>query len=180
MDNSHKAAFAFVFGVSLSDIIYVTIANLAANLLTELNRFSGFISLGGGMLLVVVGMVGLFSKVVMQPDEEKVLTIRGAHYFRIFASGFLINSINPGVIVSWLTAVSTCAGSPASYRFVLFSVCLAFILSVDLLKIYLAGKIRAVLTPKRMAQVKKVSSFIILLLGVILLINYWLHPTPIV
>jgi len=171
MDNSHKAGLSFVLGVSLSDVIYVTIANLAAGWLKELDKYSKYISVGGGLLLIIIGAIGVFAKPTKVVEGKPITTIKGAHYAKIFMSGFLINTINPGVMLSWLGMVTTCANKTIGYRFILFAVCLVFILSIDFLKVFLAGKLRVYLTPKRLVQVQKASSFIILALGIVLLVH---------
>ncbi len=170
MSNNYKAGLAFVIGVSVSDIMYVTIANVAAAWLVVLNSYGRYIAYGGAAILVTVGLVGLLKKADDDKAQE-VKTISGRHYFRIWVSGFLINSINPGVIISWLAAVSATMNKGGGYRFVLFGTCLSLILAIDFLKVFLAEKIRVLLTPQRLGLLHRVSSFIILLLGLILFVK---------
>ena len=169
MTNSYKAGLAFVFGVSLSDILYVTIANLAASWLLVLDSYRDYIAYGGSAILIIVGLVGLLSKAKPKDINDAPVTITGGHYFRIWASGFIINTVNPGVIISWLTAVSATANSSGPYRFILFATCLILILAIDFLKVFLAGRIRLLLTPQRVVYVQKASSLILGGLGVLLL-----------
>jgi len=171
LSNSHKAGLAFVLGVSASDIMYVVIANLAASWLEMLDSYSTYIAYGGSAILVLVGLIGLVKKVVPKRPNKEIATISGGHYFRIWASGFLINTINPGVIISWLTAVTATANTNGYYRFVLFGTCLLLILGIDFLKVFLAARIRYLLTARRIIYVQKASSFIIMLLGVLLLVK---------
>ena len=169
MTNSYKAGLAFVFGVSLSDILYVTIANLAASWLLVLDSYRDYIAYVGSAILIIVGLVGLLSKAKPKDINDAPATITGGHYFRIWASGFIINTVNPGVIISWLTAVSATANSSGPYRFILFATCLILILAIDFLKVFLAGRIRLLLTPQRVVYVQKASSLILGGLGVLLL-----------
>ena len=169
LTNSHKAGLAFVLGVSLSDILYVTVANLAASWLELLNSYRVYIAYGGSAILIVVGLIGLLKKAVPEVEGKEPAVITGGHYFRIWASGFIINTVNPGVIISWLTAVTATANSSGLYRFILFGTCLALILGIDFLKVFLAGRIRRLLTPQRVIYVQRFSSFIIMCLGGLLL-----------
>lgn len=171
MDNSYKAGLAFVLGVSLSDIMYVAIANIAASWLTVLDAYSNYIAYGGSGILILVGLGGFLKKVKPQRPSKNQVTISGAHYFRIWASGFLINTINPGVIISWLAAVSATANKPGGYRLILFGTCLTLILSIDFLKVFLAEKIRVLLTPRRLIYVQKGSALVIGCLGIVLLVR---------
>ena len=165
MDNSYKAGLAFVLGVSVSDILYVTIANIAASWLTVLNTYATYIAVSGSAILIIVGLMGLLQKTKVKRPSKTPATINGGHYFRIWASGFLINSINPGVIISWLAAVSATVDKNGYYRFIMFGTCLTLILSIDFLKVFLAEKIRLLLTPRRLIYVQKSASAILFLLG---------------
>ena len=176
IDNSYKAGLAFVLGVSLSDLLYVTIANLAVSWLVALNTYGTYIACGGGIILVVVGLVGLLKKVKVKRPTKTPPTINGGHYFRIWLSGFLINTINPGVIISWLAAVSATVDKGGMYRFIMFGTCLTLILGIDFGKVFLAEKIRLLLTPRRLIYVQKCASGIILLLGAIILIKIIFFP----
>ncbi|MBC7553930.1 MAG: LysE family transporter [Taibaiella sp.] len=171
MDQSYKAALAFVFGVSVSDTLYVVIANVAASWLVMLGTYNTYIAYVGGAVLAVVGLVGLLKKPAPAAEVKQIPTITGAHYLRIFTSGFLINTINPGVIISWLAAVTASASQPGGYRFILFGVCLLLILGIDFLKVFLAEKLRVVLTPRLIVYLQKISSGILMLLGLMLIIK---------
>ncbi len=172
LNHSYKAGMAFVLGVSISDIMYVTIANVAATWLAVLDSFRVYMAYGGATILIVVGLFGLLHKSKQKTTTDKeIVTITGGHYFRIWLSGFLINTINPGVIISWMTAVTATANSAGTYRFILFGTCLGFILSIDLLKVFLADKIRTKLTEKRISLLHNISSIILLVLGVLLLLT---------
>ena len=175
MDNSYKAGLAFVLGVSASDVMYVTIANIAANWLVLLKGYTTYIGYVGAAILITVGAIGALRKAVPRRPAKTPPVIRGAHYVRIWASGFLINTINPGVIISWLAAVSATANKEGWYRFVLFATCLTLILGIDFLKVFLAEKIRVLLTPRRLIYVQRSISVIIMALGVALLIKTMLE-----
>lgn len=171
MDNSYKAGIAFVLGVSLSDIMYVTIANIAALWLEALGKYNTYITYVGSAILIVIGASGVFKKAVPKRPAKSPVTIKGAHYARIWASGFLINTVNPGVIISWLGAVTATANKSAGYRFLLFATCLVLILSIDFLKVLLAEKIRVLLTPRRLIYVQRISALILMCIGILFLVK---------
>ena len=171
MDNSYKAGLAFVLGVSFSDFLYVTIANVAASWLIVLGKHGDMIAYIGSAILIIVGTAGTLRKMKPKRPAKEAATISGAHYVRIWASGFIINTINPGVVISWLAAVSATANKTGGYRFILFGTCLVLILSIDFLKVFLAEKIRVLLTPRRLIYVQRGSSLIIACLGALLLVK---------
>ena len=62
MNHSWKSGMAFVLGVSLSDILYVTLANLAAPFLEALHRYEKILAYGGGGILIAIGLHGILAK----------------------------------------------------------------------------------------------------------------------
>lgn len=171
LNHSYKAGIAFILGVSFSDIMYVTIANVAANWLELMNEYERTIAYAGAGVLIVVGLIGVLSKHKPKRPSSTKISISNAHLFRIWFSGFIINTINPGVIITWLAAVTATANTSTMYRIVLFSCCLGLILSVDFAKVFLADAIRRRLTLRRIMYLQKISAFCILLIGVALLVS---------
>jgi len=177
---SHKAGLAFVLGVSLSDFMYVTLANVAAPLLKHLEPYERALTMAGGIVLMIMGISGLVKKHKPKRRSAEPVTLSGGRYFRIWLSGFLINTFNPGVIVTWLGIVTLTIGTTVFYRFVLFATCLIIILGIDFLKVFLAHRIKGLLTPRRIIYMQRFSAACILGIGAFLLIKSFLniHTTP--
>lgn len=171
LNHSYKTGMAFVLGVSLSDALYVTLANVAASWLEFLQGFEKEIAYGGAAVLIVIGLSSLLRKYKPKRPSTTPAIITGGHYFRIWLSGFLINTINPGVIITWLALVTTSVNTPVFYRIVLFGTCLGLILSIDFLKVFLADVIRRSLTVRRIFYLQRFSAICILLIGIILLVS---------
>jgi len=169
LNHSYKAGLAFVLGVSLSDIIFVTVANVATPWLQWLHQFSRTLSYGASALLIGVGLFGLLKKHKPTAPSTAIVTASGALYFKIWLSGFLINTLNPALIFQWIAAATGLAAETDIYRFVFFGTCLGLVLGVDMLKVMLADSIRRKLTQRRIMYLQKVSAFCILGFGVALL-----------
>jgi len=168
---SYKSGVAFVLGVSVSDAIYITLANIATTWLQALKPYEKYIAYGGAIALMIIGIAGLIKKHKPERPSTKIIPISGGHYFKIWLSGFLVNTLNPGVLVTWLGAVTIIANAPAFYRFILFGTCLVIILSIDFSKIFLADRIKRLLTIRRIIYMHRVSSACLLLIGLSLLIT---------
>ncbi|OJW84931.1 MAG: hypothetical protein BGO69_10325 [Bacteroidetes bacterium 46-16] len=171
LNHSYKAGIAFVLGVSVSDIMYVTLANVAASWLEVLAGYERYIAYGASVVLIIVGIIGTFKKIKPKRPSSTPVTITGGHYFRIWGSGFILNTVNPGLIFSWLTAVTATANTSSTYRFVLFGTCLSLILGIDFLKVFLADSIRRKLTIRRIIFLQRLSAAIILTIGIALLVS---------
>lgn len=172
LNHSYRAGLAFVLGVSLSDIMYVTLANLATPFLRWLQHYERALAYGGGALLLLLGITGFMRKYKPVRPSTKLVSISRSDYFKIFGAGFLINTINPGVVINWLAVVTVLAAKDANgwYRFIFFSCCLGLVLSVDFLKVLLADKIRQKLTLRRVMYLQKASALILFLFGLFLVL----------
>jgi threonine/homoserine/homoserine lactone efflux protein len=167
---SYKAGLAFVIGVSVSDIMYVTLANLAARWLEYLKPYEKHIAFGGAIVLMAMGLVGFFRKKKPQrPSSNKAIS--GGRYIKIWVSGFLVNTLNPGALITWLGAVTLTANTPGNYRFVLFGTCLVIILSIDFSKVFLAARIKRLLTMRRIHYLQLFSSVCMFLIGAALFVS---------
>lgn len=173
LNHSYKAGLAFVIGVSLSDIMYVTLANMATPFLKWLQHYERALAYGGGTLLLLLGITGFLKKYVPVRPSKKLVSISPSAYFKIFGAGFLINTINPGVVINWLAVVTVLAAKDANgwYRFIFFSACLGLVLSMDFLKVFLADKIKQKLTLRRVMYLQKISALILFLFGLALILG---------
>jgi len=168
----YKAGLAFVIGVSFSDALYITVANVAASWLRYLAPYEHNIAIGGAIVLMAMGATGLLRRHKPKRPSAAPVKISGGHYFKIWLNGFLINTLNPGVLITWLGAVTiTSANSSGFYRFVLFGTALIIILSIDFSKVFLAEKIKKALTVRRIIYVQRFSSFCILMIGLTLFLS---------
>jgi threonine/homoserine/homoserine lactone efflux protein len=168
---SYKAGLAFVLGVSVSDALYVIIANIAANWLRYLEPYERHIAFGGAVALMSIGLVGLLKKLKPKRPSAPQLTISSGDIMKIWLSGFLVNTLNPGVLITWLGAVTITANTSGIYRFLLFGTALVIILGIDFSKVFLADRIKRLLTVRKVIYVQRFSAACILLIGLALFLG---------
>jgi threonine/homoserine/homoserine lactone efflux protein len=175
MHHSYKAGLAFVVGVSLSDIIYVTLANMASGWLSFLEQHEREVGIIGAFLFMTMGLYAFFKKYKPKkpPRNIQELQISGTTYAKIGLSGFVMNSLNPGVIIYWVTTATLVTGEPWNVRLVLFGTCLGLVLLIDFAKVLLADKIRRHLTLRKIMYLNKVSALIIFALGVGIFLKFY-------
>jgi threonine/homoserine/homoserine lactone efflux protein len=172
---SYKAGLAFVLGVSVSDALYITVANLAASWLTYLEPYQKHIGFGGAVALISIGLAGLLRKLKPKRPSAAQIVISGGDFFKIWLSGFLVNTLNPGVLITWLGAVTITANTSGAYRFILFGTALVIILGIDFAKVFLADRIRLLLTVRKIIYVQRFSAACILLIGIALFVGTMLN-----
>ena len=174
--DSYKAGIAFILGVSFSDIIYVMLANIAPKWLEFLKDHKETVGYIGSALFIIMGLISLLRKYKpKRPKQGKAVAISRGAYFKIWGTGFLMNALNPAVVLLWVGAASAVVGSQISIRFVFFGVCLGIVLGFDVLKVFLADKIRRVLTLRRIMYLNRISALCILIFGFILLAKTYFH-----
>ena len=166
--NGYKGGFSFVAGVSVSDITLVIISNLFTEFFRSLLEYKTPIALGGSGLLIVLGFYVIFFKKLSVNEDGELATnhLRKRDTFKIFVSGFFMNILNPGVIAFWLFASTTFVAYEFSFRTIMFTTCLIFVLLTDVAKVLLAGRIRQKLTLKNIILINNLSGLILIGFGV--------------
>ncbi len=170
--NGKAGGFSFVAGVFLSDVVWVIISNAFSEVVSQLLHFKNQIGFAGSVFLIVLGIFYLFFKKIQFNEADEGIKITSATYAKLIASGFLINTLNPAVIAFWLTtATAIAASNTIQQRIIIFTTCLILNISIDILKVVLAGKIRNKLNKKNIALINKISGLILVGFGIVLLVG---------
>jgi threonine/homoserine/homoserine lactone efflux protein len=176
--HGHIGGYAFIAGISLSDISLVVICNLFASLFASIMAHEKAILITGSIFLFALGIYALFFKKPTTDHEVKIddkVVIKKHKLAGLFATGFLLNSLNPGTLFFWFVWSATILADakdyehPIQYRIIVFATCLAVVLSTDIVKVALAGKIRSKLTPKVMHRLDQVLGAALIICGLVLL-----------
>lgn len=178
LTNGKRSGYAFVAGVSSSDFVLLFICNVFTSLFNLVLNHKSAIALAGAGFLLIMGLYTLFFKKLklenMGSDGvDKTVSIKDlvSSYF----SGFLMNTLNPSVFLfwfAWTAAINNSADdtpNPIQYKLVVFGTCLGFVLLSDLIKVFLAGKLRPRLTEKNLLWINRFSGMIILIFSAVLL-----------
>ena len=100
LNNGHQGGFAFVAGVSASDITLVLLSNIFTSLLESMKIYKTEIGVSGCIFLVSMGIYFLFFKKVKVNEEgQQVFKFRKRDYAKIFLSGYLMNTLNPAIFI---------------------------------------------------------------------------------
>jgi threonine/homoserine/homoserine lactone efflux protein len=178
LTNGKRSGYAFVAGVSSSDFILLFICNFFTSLFNIVLNHKSTIALAGAGFLLLMGLYTLFFKKMKLENlsmngVKKSVSLKGL--FSSYFSGFLMNTLNPSVFLfwfAWTAAINTSADNtpnPIQYKLIVFGTCLGFVLLSDLIKVFLAGKLRPRLTEKNLLWINRVSGMIILIFSAVLL-----------
>src|SRR3984957_3492624 len=172
LNNGHKGGFSFVAGVWVSDILLVVLSNTVTTLVSEALEHTRVIAFGGSTFLIIMGVYFVFFKKVSLGKDPagNDARFRKRDMARVFASGFIINTLNPGVIFFWLgNATVLSLNHTLRERIIIFSVCLLVNMSADVGKVMMAGKLRNKLTLKTLSIINRISGTILIGFGIALL-----------
>lgn len=170
INNGHKGGFAFIAGVSASDITIVLLSNLFTEMFDNLLEYKKQIGIVGSVLLIVLGIyITFFKKIKIDEKGLQLVEMETHHYIPIFLSGYFMNLLNPSVIGFWLLTSTSLVVHPFNYRIVVYVTCLVFVAGFDFLKVMLAGRIRQKLTPHNIHLINRISGMILMGFGVALL-----------
>ncbi len=163
--NGHEGGFSFVAGVWISDILLVILSNAFTELVKELLEYKKLIGYTGSGFLLGMGIYYLiFKKAKVSPNGDSVEVKLGRKdHTQILLSGFLINTLNPSVIVFWLVNATAFAVSHTlQQRIIIFTTCILFNMLADVAKVLLAGGLRKRLTPHNISLITRISGGILI------------------
>lgn len=169
LNNGHRGGMTFVLGVSASDITLVLICNIFTELFISISHHETEIRISGCIFLITMGLFYLFfKKVKLNPGGQPGLNFRKRDYAQTFLSGYLMNTLNPSVFIFWIYVSTQVVGHTIGERTVAFITCLVWMLGTDVLKVFLAGKIRNRLTPHNIHILNKINGALLIIFGIAL------------
>jgi threonine/homoserine/homoserine lactone efflux protein len=176
-DYKHGALLAA--GVVFSDlfvclIVIFSVHYGAVNFLQDEKnqRFAGIVA---GIILCVFGAFH-YRKPISKSEES--IEIQAPSNKVLVLKGFFLNLFNPAVWFLWLGNV-TAVGKSFSYSLVkmiiYFSLVLGLVFTVELFKVFLAGKIKKFLTDRTMHLINYITGTLLIIFGVVLIYNHFFH-----
>ncbi len=169
MNKGFKAALFLDLGIFLSDVCCILAACFfASGMLNHLmqNWYVGFF---GGVVCIGYG-----ANYMMQRQPRQVRQFRANHFLRLSLSGFIVNMLNPSVLLFWLGSLAVAL---THFQFsgremvVYFATTMLVVAGVDLLKIKAACWLRTVLKPPVMRGFYWVSGAVYMVIGILLIIS---------
>jgi len=164
LNNGREGGFSFVTGVWVSDILLVIGSNAFSEWVATALEYKKTIGYVGSLFLIGLGLFFVFfKKVHLGTEAEGARRFRKRDFLKIFVSGFLINTLNPSVLLFWLVNAAAFAATHSfRQRMMIFTSCLLVNMIADVLKVMLAGKIRKKLTVRNLSIINKVSGTILI------------------
>jgi threonine/homoserine/homoserine lactone efflux protein len=176
-----RSGAALAFGIFFSDLFFVLVTVSLihfgmSDLLTD-PKSQAFLGVIGGIVLIVYGAFHFVNKNI-KVDEENNLAIKTPKAYLLLIKGFFLNMFNPFVWIFWI-ATTTAISSKYEfhlYRIIIFfAAVLGMVISTDLLKTFVANKIKKALNARMMLNVRYVSGGLLIIFGLYLIYKVFFH-----
>jgi len=159
-------------GIWISDVIIILAAFFFINSLSpalESQSFKFYLGISGGIMLMIFGVVTMFSKFNFNLEKKK-------HSYRnligYWLKGFLVNTVNPFTFIVWFTLISSHTigrGTSNSDTTVLLTSVMVTIVISNSLLVFAAKAIRKFLKEEYLSAFTKFSGVGLIICGIFLI-----------
>ncbi|MDJ1466310.1 LysE family transporter [Cytophagaceae bacterium YF14B1] len=129
-------------GIALSDLMYAFVCQLGLSQLVK--QFESNIAAVGGLIAIGFGIATFMKKSRLEVADNGTNQPQRVGTFRFISKGFLLNSLNPAVVLFWIGMASVASAkiekSPAE-AYIFLAGIISILFSSDLLKVYFARRI---------------------------------------
>lgn len=165
----------FAIGVVFSDFALIALSYLGAlQLLNDAdNQFS--VGLVGGIILIVFGIVTTTRKSTSIPHSASIeVKVRSSRFLKYFFKGFFMNIFNPFLLIFWMGMmglVTSKHGIGSKEVIVFFIGALSTVFLTDLVKCFIAHKIKRFLNVKVLTWLNRIVGILLIVFGIVLIVR---------
>lgn len=166
-------ASMLALGVLLSDGMYVALTYFGSSLLFYLKEYDKIVGISGGLLILAFGVFTFFKEASVKADALEVIDDSKTRVIDI-VKGFSMNTLNPSVLLFWLGVAGTITVNDqfiGTKALAFYSGTLGMVFGTDLLKAYVASKLKGLITGKFLMWMNRVSGIALAAFGIYMIIN---------
>lgn len=160
-----RAAVFIAAGVVASDALFVVIAYFSSTAIRFIQTNQTIIGTAGGLILIIFGLITFFRKPVISGEQ---LMIEAGKEWKGAGKGFVMNFLNPFVLLFWIGVAGTLpAPGKASpfYAVEFFLAALGTVFATDLLKAWGAARLKKLIKPGFLVWLNRISGTGLVLFG---------------
>lgn len=175
----YYAGIQFAIGIVLSDITLIALAYFGA--LQFLGDKQHQLSMGiiGGMIVIIFGLITFTRKHQIASAVKLDISLKTEAFFnsrllKYVSKGYFMNLFNPFLLIFWLgvmSLVSSRYGIPSKEIMVFFTATIATVFGTDLIKCFIANRIKRLLNTKVLTRLNRVVGIILVVFGISLIIR---------
>lgn len=154
IQHSAKAGICVAIGIIFGDIIYVSLLYNGLLPFLQAPEYQKWMAIGGAIILL---SLGFFYLTTGRKRQYLISSASNTANFYFFGNGFILNFVNPIVMVVWIGFFSVIQMKYPSNTEMLTALCsiLVVIFATDCLKVFFASKVKRFFTPSRLKYVRK-------------------------
>ncbi len=167
-----RQALFMALGISLSDATYIFLTYFGLAQFSENPMFIKWMGLGGGSILIATGLYAIFKRA--HRTETSAEDLPQHHKLKFFIKGFVLNFINPAVLIFWVGAVGVVSldFDYINTKVGLFFLCtLLTVFATDVIKIYVATLLSRIINDTILNWLNKIVGIAMVVYGIILIVN---------
>lgn len=167
IERGFASGASMAIGIAISDALYVLVASMGVAVLATSASFQAWLGLGGGIIMLVFGIGNLLKRGENNaPADVPDRTTNSM--LRQVIKGFLLNGINPFVLIFWFGVGVGVVNNQYSLqqKLAFFGGALLTVLLTDFLKAYTAKRLSRWLTPAFMLRMNKLVGLALILFSV--------------
>jgi threonine/homoserine/homoserine lactone efflux protein len=152
-----KAGIYMAIGIAVADTSYIFLMYFGVKLFQNNDVVSFWMGVLGGLIILISGILSVRKKTIHLESQE--VNTQRTNFFKQFAKGFILNGINPFVLLYWLgvmTLVTKSYGYTQTEVIVFFSGIIGTLIITDFSKVALSHRLRTWVTPKRLNVLNKI------------------------
>lgn len=174
LDYGFKKAIFFIAGVALTDTSIILLTWMGLSQISNGSEPPAELSIGGGILLIIFGLVFVFKKEKQQiPVQSSTSHLQS---FGLFTQAIMLNAINP-IIWGFWAAISNYAITEFNNQtkeLLFFAGVLNMVWATDLLKAFYAQKLNRYLNEKFKKYLRMGIGSILIVLGLKLIVEFYI------
>lgn len=161
-------ASMLALGVLLSDALYVGLTYYGSSLLSYLQEYEKITGLSGGILILGFGLATYFKKPKVSAEALEDIDDSKTRAIDVL-KGFTMNTLNPAALLFWLGVAGTISVKDqftGYYALLFYSSTLSVVFLTDILKAYVATKLKGMITGKFLIWMNRISGVALVSYGV--------------
>lgn len=168
-----RHALQVALGVMMSDALFIFLAYFGSNFVLLFNTHKSIFGIIASLILSGYGIVILIKKQRI-PVEAIQLNEKVTSPMVFIVKGFMLNAMNPSVLFFWFGVAGTVSVKEdytITHLIVFYTTILATIFATDLLKAYIAHKIKNIITVNFLLWLNRICGIALMGYGVYMFVN---------
>jgi threonine/homoserine/homoserine lactone efflux protein len=169
-------AVLLAVGILLNDAAIISLTVFGATeILSEVEKYE-IIGIIGGVIIIVFGIVSYRRSGEFKSNGDEMV-LSQPKYIVYISKGFLLNLVNPFVWMFWLgivVGITARFSANATNVFIFFAGTLSIVFLTDILKGFMAARLKKHLTDKFLIVINKIAGIALVGFGIFLIIKSFL------